>query len=94
MSIFQSNSRYIKYATLGTAVDRRGRTVACLSPARLPAQVELGKHRRKEGQRLDHLADHYLGDSTVFWRIAFQNDAITADQIADAPFISIPVKGS
>lgn len=94
MSTFQSNSRYLKYAALTEATDRRGRVVACLTPARLPPQVELGKHRRKDGQRLDHLAEHYLGDATLFWRVAFQNDAMTADQIAAAGFISIPVKGS
>ena len=94
MSIFQSGSRYLKYASLGMAVDRRGQTVACLSPARLPAQVELGKHRLKQQQRLDHLAQHYLADATAFWRIAFLNDAMTPDQIAEAEFVSIPVKGS
>jgi len=94
MSIFQSGSRYLKYSTMITAVDRRGRTVSCLSPARLPAQVELGKHRLKEQQRLDHLAQHYLGDPTLFWRIAFANEAMTADQLAEAEFVSIPVKGS
>ena len=94
MSIFQSGSRYLKYASLVTAVDRRGRTVTCLTPARLPAQVELGKHRLKEEQRLDHLAQHYLADATTYWRIAFLNDAMTSDQIAEAEFVSIPVKGS
>jgi len=94
MSVFKSNSRYLKYAALTSATDRRGRVVACLTPARLPAQVELGKHRLKEGQRLDHLAEHYLGDATQFWRIAFQNDAMAPDQIAEAEFVSIPVKGS
>lgn len=94
MSVFKNNSRYLKYASLSSATDRRGREVACLTPARLPVQVELGKHRHKEGQRLDHLAEHYLGDATQYWRIAFQNDAISADQIAEAQFVSIPVKGS
>jgi hypothetical protein len=94
MSIFQSGSRYLKYASLVTAVDRRGRTVTCLTPARLPVQVELGKHRLKAEQRLDHLAQHYLADPTAFWRIAFQNDAMTPDQVAEVEFLSIPVKGS
>jgi hypothetical protein len=94
MSIFQSTSRYIKYAALGNAVDRRGRIVACVTPARIPAQVELGKHRLKEGQRLDHLAEHYLADATAFWRIAALNDAMTPDQLAEAEFVSIPVKGT
>ena len=94
MSIFSSTSRYLKYAATGTAVDRRGRVVACVLPARIPAQAELGKHRRHEEQRLDHLAQHYLEDATAYWRIAVLNGAMTADQIAQAQFISIPVKGS
>jgi hypothetical protein len=94
MSVFQSTSRYLKYAALIAAVDRRGRTVTCLTPARIPAQVELGKHRLKEEQRLDHLAEHYLADATAYWRIAALNDAMTPDQIAEAEFVAIPVKGS
>ncbi|WP_114952497.1 hypothetical protein [Sphingosinicella terrae] len=94
MSVFQANSRYLKFAALTSATDRRGRTVACLTPARIPAQLELGKHRLKDGQRLDHLAQHYLNESTAYWRIAALNDAMTPDQIAAAPFIAIPVKGS
>ena len=94
MSVFQGTSRYLKYAALITAVDRRGRTVACVTPVRIPAQVELGKHRLKDGQRLDHLAQHYLADPTAYWRIAAFNDAMTADQIGEAEFVAIPVKGS
>ena len=94
MSVFLNSSRYLKYAALGSAVDRRGRTVACVTPARVPAQPELGKHRRKDGQRLDHLAQHYLADATLYWRIALINDAMTPDQLAETEFVSIPVKGT
>ena len=94
MSMFLTSSRYLKFAALTNAVDRRGRVVACVTPARVPAQAELGKHRLKEGQRLDHLAQHYLGDSTVYWRLALINDAMTTEQLAEAEFVSIPVKGS
>lgn len=95
MAIFNSTSRYLRYAAaIGSAVDRRGRTVACLAPVRIPEGTELGKHRLKEGQRLDHLAEHYLGDATAYWRIAALNDAMTPEQIAEAEFISIPVGGA
>ena len=94
MSVFLNTSRYLKYAALTSAVDRRGRTVACVTPAHPPAQPELGKHRLKDGQRLDHLAQHYLADSTLYWRIALINDAMTPDQIAEAEFVSIPAKGA
>lgn len=94
MSIFSQSSRYLRYAAATTGVDRRGRIVACVTPARVPPQTELGKHRRHEEQRIDHLAEHYLGDATQYWRIAEVNHALTADQIAEAEFVSIPVKGS
>jgi hypothetical protein len=94
MSIFSNTSRYFKFAAATTATDRRGRIVACVTPAKVPAQVELGKHRRHEEQRLDHLAQHYLNDATAYWRIAELNGAMTADQIAEAGFIAIPAKGS
>ena len=92
MSVFTSTSRYLRFAAaIGSAVDRRGRTVACVMPARIPAEPELGKHRLKQSQRLDQLADHYLGDPTSWWRIAALNDAMTVDQVAEAEFVSIPV---
>ena len=92
MSVFTSSSRYLRYApAIGSAVDRRGRTVACVTPAAIPAEAELGKHRLKQGQRIDQLADHYLGDATTWWRIAQLNDAMTVDQIAEAEFVAIPV---
>jgi hypothetical protein len=94
MSIFHSTSRYLRFSTVTTAVDRRGRAVACVTPAAIPLQAELGRHRRHQEQRLDHLAEHYLADATAFWRIAALNGAMTADEIAEAELISIPVKGT
>jgi hypothetical protein len=94
MSIFHSTSRYLRFSKVVSATDRRGRTVACVTPAAIPEQAELGKHRRHQEQRLDHLAEHYLGDATAFWRIAAVNRAMTADEIAEGEFVSIPVKGS
>jgi hypothetical protein len=92
MSIFDAKSRYVKYAAITSATDRRGRTIACLTPAEVPAQTELGKHRLREGQRLDHLAAHYLDDAAGFWRIAALNDAMTVESALDTPLVSIPVK--
>lgn len=94
MSVFHRTSRYLLHAQLITAVDRTGRVVACVTPAAIPAAARLGLHRRRDGQRADHLAERYLGDATAFWRIADHNDAMTLEQIADAPFVAIPVKGA
>lgn len=92
MSVFDAKSRYVRYAAITTAIDRRGRTVACVTPAQIPAQRELGRHRLREGQRLDHLAAHYLDDAAGFWRIAELNDAMTAESALDTPLVGIPVR--
>ncbi len=92
MSVFDAKSRYVRYAAVTSAVDRRGRAVACVTPAQIPAQAELGRHRLREGQRLDHLAAHYLDDAAGFWRIAAINDAMTVEAALDTPLVGIPVR--
>ena len=93
MSMFDPKSRYVKFATVTWAVDRRGRTVSCLTPAKPPPQQELGRHRLQEGQRLDHLAAHYLDDPAGFWRIAEVNDAMTVESALDTALVAIPTRG-
>jgi hypothetical protein len=92
VSVFDPKSRYVKYASAATATDRRGRRVACVTPAEVPPQTELGRHRLRQGQRLDHLADHYLGDPAGFWRIAEINDAMTPEAALDTPLVAIPTR--
>jgi hypothetical protein len=92
MSVFDAKSRYLKYATVVTGVDARGRTVNWVTPARIPEQKLLGEHRRKAGHRLDRLAANYLDDPMGYWRIAAINDATTPDAAADLPLIKIPTK--
>ncbi len=92
MSDFDAKSRYVRYATVTSAVDRRGRTVACVTPAEIPEQHELGRHKLREGQRLDHIAAHYLDDAAGFWRIAALNDAMTVEAALDTLLVGIPVR--
>lgn len=92
MSKFSNQSRYVKYAEIYATTDRKGRTVQAISPAKIPAQRELGEHLRKQGQRLDHLAAHYLDDATGYWRIAHHGDAMSVDAIAQTSQIKIPTK--
>lgn len=94
MSVFDGKSRYVKYSSVARAIDRRGRDVNWVLPAAIPQQRVLGDHRRKQGQRLDRLSAHYLGDPAGFWRIAAVNDAATPDAIAEIPLVKIPVKDS
>lgn len=89
MSIFDPKSRYAKAGTYLTT-DRRGRTVTALMPAERPVQVHLGDHRRRDGQRLDHLSAFYLLDPNGFWKLAEHNGAMLPDAIAETGTVRIP----
>lgn len=90
MALFDEKSRYVKNASIYQATDRRGRTVAALTVADKPVQTALGEHLRKQGQRLDHLANFYLDDADGFWRIAELNDAMLPDALAEVDTLKIP----
>lgn len=92
MSVFDPKSRYVKHSQVTIATDRRGRELSCLTPAVVPPQTELGKHRLKQDQRLDHLANHYLNDPAGFWRVAELNDAMTAEAALDTALVKIPTR--
>lgn len=89
MALFDPKSRYAKAVTYVTT-DCRGRQVTALYPADRPVQAPLGDHQRRDGQRLDHLANFYLLDPNGFWRLAEHNDVMLPDAIAEAPIIRIP----
>jgi hypothetical protein len=90
MAVFDGKSRYVKNASTYEATDRRGRTVVSLTVANKPEQTLLGEHLRREGQRLDHLANFYLEDPNGFWRICELNDVMLPDALAEADVIKIP----
>jgi hypothetical protein len=92
MSRFDKNSRYVKYSDVYLTTDKQGREVMAVTPAELPSEPELGEHLRRDEQRLDHLAAHYLSNPTGFWRIARANDAMTPDVLAQRRRLKIPVK--
>ena len=90
MAIFDPKSRYVKYAKTYQTIDRRGRTIVAVTPAAKPVQLTLGVHRRKQGQRLDHLASFYLKDDYGYWRIVELNDLMLPEALSEAQFIDIP----
>lgn len=90
MAAFDRKSRYVLHATTYLTTDRRGRTVTALTPALRPAQTALGEHRRRDGQRLDHLAGFYLGDPNGFWRLAEHADVMLPDALAETDTVAIP----
>ena len=80
----------MKHARTYQTIDRRGRTVVAVTAATKPVQVTLGVHRRKQGQRLDHLAAFYLKDNCGFWRICELNEVMIPEALSEAQFIDIP----
>jgi hypothetical protein len=90
MAVFDPKSRYVRNASIYEVTDRRGRRVAALTAAEESVQTLLGEHLRKEGQRLDHLANFYLQDPNGFWRIAELNDAMLPDALAETDTLKIP----
>jgi hypothetical protein len=93
MAAFSPKSRYVLNASTETATDRKGHPVIALTPAEVPPQTVLGEHLKKDHQRLDHLAHHYLKDDTGFWRIAEANNVLLPDALAEATRVIIPARG-
>lgn len=91
MAVFDRLSRYVKPRHEPySAVDVRGRTVLAL-PMREPIpEVSVGEQVRKEGQRLDHLANALIADPHGYWRIAEVNGAVLPDSIAEVERLKIP----
>ena len=89
--MFDSKSRYAKTATY-TATDHRGREVTVVGVPARPELAELGIHALREGERLDHLAQRYLNNSSGYWAIAEHNDVMLAESLTERREIGIPVK--
>lgn len=50
----------------------------------LPDKFELlQEHIVTEGERLDHITAHYLGDPTQFWRICDANNAMRPEELTE-----------
>ena len=82
---FPPNSRYhgVPVATLETP---DGRTVAYLRRRFVPQPQALSllrTHTVTEGDRLDNLAAHYLGDPELFWRICDANAALRPAELTE-----------
>ncbi len=89
--MFDSGSRYANVQIYRVA-DHRGRQVAIVAVPGAPVQDLLGYHVLHQGQRLDHLAAHYLNDPSGFWRICEENDVMLPEALSEAPEIAIPTR--
>jgi hypothetical protein len=74
------------------ATDRRGRTVPVVPVPDPPDELTLGEFVVKQGQRLDHLANAFLGDPNGFWRIAELNGAVLPEALSEVETVKIPPK--
>jgi hypothetical protein len=85
-SLFIATSRYFGLEPL--TIKLQGRTYIYL-PRRfvpLPSQFQLvDEHTVVQGERLDHIAAHYLGDPTLFWRLCDANNAMRPESLTEAP---------
>ena len=84
-TLFPPNSRYhgIDVATL---VREDGRTVAYVRRRIVPPPERfalLQEHTVTVGDRLDHIAAHYLGDPELFWRICDANRALRPEELTE-----------
>ncbi|WMS87810.1 hypothetical protein [Pleionea litopenaei] len=89
--MFDKKSRY-RNSEIYKVTDSRGRLVDVVCAVDKPIQSFLGYHRRKQGQRLDHLAFRYMKDATGFWRLAEFNQAMMAEQLSEVQEIAVPAE--
>jgi transcription termination factor NusB len=91
MAVFDRLSRYVKpRLTPYRATDARGRQVNVLPMIEPPVETSIGRHVKKQQQRLDHLANAYLKDPYAFWRFAEVNGAILPDALAERELLDVP----
>lgn len=83
--MFPITSRYygIETTTLG-GDEAEGRSVAYLRRRFIPPPEQfalLQEHTVTRGDRLDNLADQYIGDPELFWRICDANNAMRPEDL-------------
>jgi hypothetical protein len=81
--MFPPNSRYygIEIASRQTASNQ---TVVYLKRRFIPPSEKfevLQKHPVTQGDRLDNITAHYLGDPEQFWRLCDANNAMHPDEL-------------
>lgn len=95
--MFDSTSRYYTIATAQLSViDRDGQTRLIAFKRRrfiptLDGTITLVEHLVTQGDRLDNITAHYIGDPTQFWRICDANLALNPDELTDEAGESIRI---
>lgn len=80
--MFSATSRYANLEIV-TYQTSDGRTVVYVRRRFIPAfsGTVLAEHAVVEGDRLDNVTAHYLGDPEQFWRICDANTAMRPDDL-------------
>jgi hypothetical protein len=90
---FPVTSRY--FGTETTSFTRADGTVVTYVVRRFIPQPEhyatLTEHTVREGDRLDNIAAHYLGDPEQFWRICDANATFRPDELTEAPGATVRI---
>ena len=84
---FAPSSRYYGLET-ATFTPLQGDPVSYLRRRFVPAPERfslLQEHTVTEDERLDHIANTYLGDPERFWQLCDANGAIQPDELTDTP---------
>jgi hypothetical protein len=89
--MFSAGSRYALMQTYEVTTKDGRKVTAVRLPLPAPGNL-LGYHRRSSGQRLDHIASHYLNDATAFWRLCDANNSMSPDSLAARDLVGIPQK--
>jgi hypothetical protein len=89
--MFKRNSRYANAGTYTVRTSRGSTVVVTRLPVRAQP-VARGVHPRKDVERLDLIASHYVGDATAAWRLCDASDALSPDALATREVVVIPRK--
>lgn len=84
---FPANSRYAATET-ATLTLTDGKEIAYLRRRFVPSPENfalLEEHFVVEGERLDVITAHYIGDPEQFWRICDANPVLHPDELTEAP---------
>lgn len=87
--MFDPTSRYAAAPTT-MLTDHRGRTVTAVLVPDPPQLTARGEHLRRQGQRLDHLANFYLGDPHGYWQIALLAGVMLPEALSETGAVAIP----
>lgn len=84
---FSSSSRYYSIST-ATMQDANGNTISYLRRRFLPQEDQffvLQQHTVVQGERLDQIANLYLGDPQRYWQICDANNVIQPEELIELP---------